>query len=284
MTIQYVTSEECIILTRLGLTLNEARVLLALYASENLTAKTIAKSSGVAREIVYQIIPKLQKKGLVDELVTSPKTFKAIPLEHVIQLLLQQRKKEDNYIFAKAQEIAKKQQQLSKVKNDDSNITIIAPKKSNLHWKKDWVTYQYSVDLVMPTNKFLQWPHFYAENSIDDAMQKNAKMRMITDKTTQTIIEHPPAKYFSQNLSLKLNYLHYRFAEIMPVEIVIFDRKVLYISTSDEKQVKDMVWLRSNNPFLLEMANSYFENWWSNSEEQLKKKIIAKKAQLIHQI
>lgn len=109
MTSQCATPEEFDVLIRLGLTLNEARVLMALYASENLTAKSVAKSSGVAREIVYQIIPKLQKKGLVDELLTTPKTFQAIPLENVIEVLLQQRKQEDKDLFAKAKEMAKKQ-------------------------------------------------------------------------------------------------------------------------------------------------------------------------------
>jgi hypothetical protein len=37
----------------------------------------------------------------------------------------------------------------------------------------------------------------------------------------------------------------------------------------NEKQMKDMVWLRSNNGFLVEMANNYFESVWSNAVELL---------------
>ncbi len=283
MTAQTATSEEFDVLIGLGLTLNEARVLMALYASENLTAKSIAKTSGVAREIVYQIIPKLEKKGLVDELVTTPKTFKAIPLHQVIEVLLQQRKQEDKDLFAKAKELAKKQQQNSQVKNDDTNITLIAPKKGDPHWRRDWESYQHCVDIIMPTHKFLQWPGHNAEPSIDYAIHNKTKMRMITEKETKSVIDQPPSKYFPQSLVAKLKNIEYQFVDSTPVEAVIFDKKIMYISTINEKQIKDMVWLRSNNGFLVEMANNYFETLWSTGVTETQKKAATESLQLLRQ-
>jgi sugar-specific transcriptional regulator TrmB len=265
LTIQSPPSEEIDVLIRLGLTLNEARVLMALYAAENLTAKSVAKSSGVAREIVYQIIPKLQKKGLVDELVTTPKTFKAIPLDKVIEVLLQQRKQEDKELFNRAKEMTKKQQQISQVKNDDSNITLIAPKRGDPHWKRDWDTYQDCADMIMPTQKFLQWPQHNAEQSIDYITHNKTRIRMITEKATKKIIDQPPSKYFPQSLAAKLKNVEYKFVDSTPIELVIFDKKIMYISTSNEKQIKDMVWLRSNNKSIVEMANRYFETLWQTT-------------------
>lgn len=283
MTIQTAASEEFEVLIRLGLTLNEARVLMALYASENLTAKSVAKSSGVAREIVYQIIPKLTKKGLVDELVTTPKTFKAVPLEQVIEVLLQQRKQEDKDLFAKAKEMAKKQQQTSEAKNDDSNITLIAPKKGDPHWKRDWDSYQECVDMIMPTQKFLQWPQHEAERSIEYAIHKKSKIRMITEKATKSIIDQPPTKYFTPSLAAKLKHIDYKFVDSTPVETVIFDKKIMYVATISEKQIKDMVWLRSNNGFLVEMATNYFETLWSNGLSETQKKAATENMQLLRQ-
>jgi sugar-specific transcriptional regulator TrmB len=265
-------SEEIDVLTRLGLTLNEARVLMALYASENLTAKSAAKSSGVAREIVYQILPKLEKKGLVDELVTTPKTFKAVPFEQVIELLLQQKKQENQDLYVKAKEVAQKQYQNSQVKNDDSKITLIAPKKGDPHWKRDWETYQECVDMIMPAQKFLQWPQHNAEQVFDYLIENKTKIRMVTEKATKNIIDNPPPNYFRQNLAAKLKNIEYKFVDIAPIEIVIFDKKTVYISTINEKQIKDMVWLRSNNESIAEMANRYFETLWNKEEKEKQKK------------
>jgi sugar-specific transcriptional regulator TrmB len=50
-------------LTQLGLTLNEAKVFFAILRNGTATAKAASKSSGVAREVVYRIIPQLQKKA-----------------------------------------------------------------------------------------------------------------------------------------------------------------------------------------------------------------------------
>jgi sugar-specific transcriptional regulator TrmB len=265
-------SEEIDVLTRLGLTLNEARVLMALYASENLTAKSAAKSSGVAREIVYQILPKLEKKGLVDELVTTPKTFKAVPFEQVIELLLQQKKQETQDLYVKAKEVTKKQQQNSQVKNDDSKITLIAPKKGDPHWKRDWVTYQECVDMTMPAQKFLQWPQHNAEAIIEYAIQNKTKIRMVTEKATKDIIDQPPTNYFRQSLASKLKNIDYKFVDIVPIDIVIFDKKTVYIATMNEKQIKDMVWLRSSNEPIAEMANRYFDTLWNKVEKEKQKK------------
>jgi sugar-specific transcriptional regulator TrmB len=265
LTTQSSTSDEVELLIRLGLTLNEARVLMALYASENLTAKSIAKSSGVAREIVYQIIPKLQKKGLVDELITSPKTFKAIELSQVIEVLLQQRKQEDKELFAKAKEMAKKQQQNSQVKNDDSIITLLAPKKGDPHWKKDWENYKKCVDMIMASEKLLQWPQHSAELSIDTVIRNKTIMRLITEKASKAIIDNPPAKYFPPNVAEKLPLINFKYVDSTPVEMVIFDKKIVYMATINEKQIKDMVWLRSNNASIVEMANQYFETLWRSA-------------------
>ncbi len=265
-------SEEIDVLTRLGLTLNEARVLMALYASENLTAKSAAKSSGVAREIVYQILPKLEKKGLVDELVTTPKTFKAVPFEQIIELLLQQKKQENQDLYVKAKEVAQKQYQNSQVKNDDSKITLIAPKKGDPHWKRDWVTYQECVDMIMTAQKFLQWPQHNAESIIDYAIQNKTRIHMITEKATKSIIDQPPPNYFRQSLASKLKNIEYKFVDSTPIEIVIFDKKTVYIATLNEKQIKDMVWLRSNNEPIAEMANRYFETLWNTGKKEKQKK------------
>jgi hypothetical protein len=53
-------------------------------------------------------------------------------------------------------------------------------------------------------------------------MRRKVKMRMITEKETQSILEAPPVKYFSQSLASKLKYIDYRFVDSTPVEVIFF--------------------------------------------------------------
>lgn len=286
MSVQFDNSDEYNeykVLIRLGLTLNEARVFLALYAGENSTAKVISKVSGVAREIVYQVIPKLHKKGLVEEVITTPKTFKPISLENALRILLQRREQEDKELLKKAKEIVQRQQQcVVKTQPEESQITIIAPKKGDPHWEKEWISFKEGVDLIMPLNKFLQWPQYYAEISIEGAMKRKAKMRMITEKGVQSILASPPTNSFTPSLKLKLKYISYRFVEnFSGVELVIFDKKKVFVSTQNEKQIKDMMWLCSNNQFIVELANNYFETLWSSSPGMIENKTFSEKLPIL---
>jgi hypothetical protein len=49
--------------------------------------------------------------------------------------------------------------------------------------------------------------------------------------------------------------------------MMIFDRKTLFVSTVKEKNINKMIWLRTNNPLILEMANGYYEAMWEKAME-----------------
>jgi len=88
------TSADIELLTNLGLTFNEARVFFALSRNGISTAKALTISSGVAREVVYQVMPKLQEKGLIEKIMTSPVAFNAIPIDEAYSILLQRKEEE----------------------------------------------------------------------------------------------------------------------------------------------------------------------------------------------
>lgn len=71
------------LLVRLGVAPNQAKVYLALTGTSPSTANQISKATGIAPEVVYRAIPKLQEKGLVEKEITSPAKFQAIPIKLV---------------------------------------------------------------------------------------------------------------------------------------------------------------------------------------------------------
>ena len=251
------------LLTSLGLKYNEARIFLALQEADKLTAKAISKTSGVAREIVYQTMPKLEKKGLVEEVIASPKAFKAISMEAAFAMFFEQRKKENKELHAKAKEISIEQPCPNNTQTEENQIEIIPPRREDATWKRELDGFKKSVDFIMPMHKFLQWPQYHAESIIDGAMTRKAKMRIITEKSTKNILAMPSPKFFSPLLAEKLKYISYKFASSLSVEMVIFDKKTMFVSTQKEEQMKDTSWLYSNNQFLVELGNSYFKSLWS---------------------
>ena len=257
------TNSECIdVLKRLGLTLNEARVFCALSGAGKSTAKSISKSSGIAREVVYQVLPSLQRKGLVEEIVTSPKSFGALSMGDAFEALLRRRTRENMELKEKAKKTLEGWQDVAS-SEEESHIIVLPPREKDSRWRTSWQGVQETVDMTMLSGKFLQWPHFYAEAALDSIIRRNVRLRIITDVEVQKILLVPP-EGFSSSLVTKFRHAQFKFVEEPPrVELTIFDRKESYICTSRVKQMKDAVWLFSNNPFIVEVASSYFETLWA---------------------
>ena len=89
------------LLMHLGLTLNEAKVYITLSEMETATARALSRNSGVTREFIYQILPKLYGKGIVEVAITTPKTFKAVPLKEAYEILMNHREKENKELQQK---------------------------------------------------------------------------------------------------------------------------------------------------------------------------------------
>ena len=65
------------LLLGLGLTLNQAKVYLAILKLEKTTVGQVANFSKVRREDVYRILPSLEKMGLIERLLGKPTEIRA---------------------------------------------------------------------------------------------------------------------------------------------------------------------------------------------------------------
>jgi hypothetical protein len=260
-------SEDIELLNSLGLSLSGARVFVALSQLGTSTAKTISKFSGVAREVVYQVMPRLLKEGLVAEVITAPKKFRAIPMKEAYAILLRRKEEENRELCAKAREALKKHQNKAAFNNEDSRtIQICTVKAPDFRVCHEYQNVQKSVDLTFPAGKFLQWSQHYAEWGIKEVMKRNVEMRIITEQQLLKIFATHP-EVFSP-LAASLKYINFKYVQSpLSVELMIFDKKTLFISTKKESNINKMRWLRSNNPFIVEMANSYFETTWEKATE-----------------
>ena len=76
----------------MGLSLDQARVYLAVLKLEKATVLQLAKFSKVYREDVYKILPSLEKMGLVERLLGKPAEIRATPISDALSLLVAEEK------------------------------------------------------------------------------------------------------------------------------------------------------------------------------------------------
>jgi sugar-specific transcriptional regulator TrmB len=85
--------EDTVLLLGLGLSLNQARVYLAILHLQKTTAGQMAKFSKVRREDVYRILPTLEKMGLIEKLLGKPSKIRATPISDALSFLVAEEKK-----------------------------------------------------------------------------------------------------------------------------------------------------------------------------------------------
>lgn len=254
--------ESAEVLVKLGLTPNEAKIFSTLNRMEKLTAKTIAQRSGVAREVVYKSLKNLKNKGFVEEILSSPKTFRTIPEEDAYEIMLQQKEKEHHELKEEIQQ-ALKNKKATKVlqTTHDEEVVSFSPEKTNYRLKRCWFNVENSVDMIIPCKKFVRWGKYDMEEYLHKSMENKVTIQVVTEKETEKHMENKDI--FTPSLMQKLNRVNFKFVESLPeVEMIIFDKKHINIAIKKEDQIKDMQFLSSNNRFLAEVANKYFENLW----------------------
>jgi sugar-specific transcriptional regulator TrmB len=260
-------AEDIEILTGLGLSLSEAKVFFILHELEAAVASTISERSGIAREFVYRILPKLMEKGLVEATITVPKKFKAISMKDACTILLRRKEEENRKLWSKAMKAMEKHKNKKRSKAAIDFQTSLVPSQEapDARIGQEYENVQKTIDLTFPIGKFLQWSQYYAETGLKEIIKRKVKMRIITQKHLFEIFKAYP-KLFTRSFKSQLEYIDFRYVKKpFSVEMMIFDKKTLFVSTTNESDINKMVWLRTNNPLILEMANDYFEGMWEKA-------------------
>lgn len=254
------------LLNSIGLKINEAKIILALCQIGPATARRIAQTAGLPREIVYQLMPNLKEKSLVEELIGSPKRFKAPSLKQVYAALLQQKKEENRELCKRIREASLKTRTKNLTENFAQEETSLVHAGS---LEQSTISHQYkkaqkSVDLTFPAAKFLQWSQYYAEWGLKEITKRNVQMQILLE---QKILKHIANGIDVFSLFKPyLKNVEFRYVDkpILP-ELMIFDKKRVFLAVKEEANINKMCWLFTSNPAIAELANTYFEVMWQNA-------------------
>jgi sugar-specific transcriptional regulator TrmB len=260
-------------LAKLGLTVLQARVYLTLAKSGKATIKTISKASKIDRSDIYRIVSKLQELGLVEKMITTPNTFRAVPIREGLPMLLKRKAEEYNEIKAKAKELLQKCEENSEetaLQRDECQF-ILVPKKETARRKftNAIENTQTSCDMI------LHWECF-RHGMIEDTetwkktVEKGVKTRFIVYKSENEKAVSRIVQILKKKGSFKVRYIF----TPPPATISIFDKKETLITISPIPHPRETPNLWSNNPGLIAIFQDYFELMWRTSKEDKHKETL----------
>ena len=253
-------------LTKLGLTLNQARVYLILAESAVSTASQISKISKLAREEVYRVIPKLQDLGLIEIIVGTPTKYKAQPLNDGIRILLNRKTDEDKKLREEAENLLKHHTKLT------PELTIPEESDSKFSLLRDGLDIQTrgqavedameTIDAVETLSRLLQIPPNQMKTTIK-TLKRGVKLRLVIYAEREN--EHRLRDYVKQ---FECPNFEARHCFTKPTAyMALCDNKLTFLSTELEADLDKETALVSENACLAKLAKEYFERIWHESQK-----------------
>lgn len=248
------------IFTQLGMTIRQAEVYMAISELEQAKVITIAKTAQTDRAEIYRVIPKLQNLGLIKKIVTTPVSYRAVPLSEGLSILLQRNAEKHKEIQAKAKKFLENFDNKEKTNREDFQYTLTSGLKSvDREFVRHLKETKTSRDGIFRWDGILYMVNTYFKEH-QKALERGVKIRYIThrpkgEKIPQAIQTLKKTGAFEiRNTTTKLK-----------ADIAIHDKKNFAIITSSNSNPNEMEALWSNNPAVAKLAQDYFELKWQST-------------------
>lgn len=237
-------------LVKAGLTKNESKVYLALLDSGLTTAGEIIKKTNIHRNLVYDALYKLIKKGIVSYVII--KNIKHFEASNVNRL--------KEYIEKKKQEIIKKEKiistilpKLEKIKKETTETTKVSVYEGKKALKNllDDVALSKKEVLIFATGRKMKstmGPYFYKWHN--KLKENNIKSRIVIPSGLKKEEYNYYKKYY------KIRELPKEYSQ--PATFLVYDDKILHIIWSDNP-----ITILIKDQKLAKTYRDYFEILWS---------------------
>jgi sugar-specific transcriptional regulator TrmB len=254
-------SKSLSILRELGMTTQQAKVYLSLSKLEQATVKTIAIDAQMARAEVYRVIPELQKSSLIKKIITTPISYKAVPLSEGLSILLHEETEKHKEKLSNAEQFLQKFRNHNREKPSQENS------KYYLTTGLKAVTREYLIDLQKTQESkegIINWGailHLVGRDFeyLEEALERGVKFRYITH-----IPEGEKMPQIIQTLK-KTGSFEIKSASVIPkAELDIYDKKIVHIIIPGSG-VKEIEVLRSDNPAVVDLLQDYFDMKWQTA-------------------
>ncbi|MCL5877987.1 MAG: hypothetical protein M1540_09275 [Candidatus Bathyarchaeota archaeon] len=244
------------VLVRLGLTELQAKTYLTIARLEKAEVKTISKLSNIARQDIYRIMPTLEKLGLVEEIIATPKLYKAIPLNEGTTKLFQKRTEEHTKLKSSIKQLTEKPEKNpeAEIQSSESEFVITYERKRLITKLERSYSEASKCEVMLPGNAINFMIHNFYE-CISLALSRGTKIRVISKKTDMSSVTARKFANLKANPNFKIKFADSEF----DFGLVIYDDKELNIAISD----KELPSLQTNNPQIIKLGQMTFENEWN---------------------
>ncbi len=246
------------ILTNLGLTYREAKIYLALNRTGSAKIKELALAAHMDRPNIYGVISKLQKLNLIEQLLTTPIIYRAVPMDQGVAMMLDHKKRDLTELSRETKKLLNIYKNSPQKQMHEEHKLAIIPKETSTQKKFE--------ELFAGTEKFNEaicyWPEPISVLSWDyniwkNLLNKNVEIRLI--------VYIPPGKSLPEKAKelIKNHLLKIRYIDSPPkIALTINDRKKAFLSTSLSP---DSFFLWVDDEDFVAFFYDYFEMLWQKS-------------------
>jgi sugar-specific transcriptional regulator TrmB len=253
------------LLIGLGLTVNQAKVYLAVIKLSKTTVGQVANFSKVRREDVYRILPSLEKMGLIERLLGKPTEIRATRISDALSFLVAEEKgKLDNKIVGMREIVQKltlkewKQEPVG-----DKNIYILIAERTSILAKTAELIKNSQKEIALIAAKDWIIPvlaHFSDESK--GAIKKGAHIRLIFEGQNPDSMLKEKVKKLIGAASVQV-----KFHPEPLNHFIMSDDKEALITTSKESRLGESPSLWTNNSNLIGVLRNGFESDWQKAED-----------------
>jgi sugar-specific transcriptional regulator TrmB len=253
------------LLLGLGLSLNQARVYLAILKLEKTTVGQAAKFSKVRREDVYRIMPNLEKMGLIERLMGKPTVIRATPISDALSFLVAEEKSKFD---ARLTGMRTKVQTLSlkdwkqPLTGEESIYILIAEKKAILAKTSELIrNSRKEVSLIADKARIIPTLSQFSKEC-RQAIKKGSQIRLIFEGDSHSVFLKEKVQKLVDGKSV-----HIKFHQEPLNHFIMSDDKEALITTSKESGLGESTSLWTNNSNLIGLLRTAFESDWQKAED-----------------
>jgi sugar-specific transcriptional regulator TrmB len=242
-------------LKEFGLSEYEAKAYLALTLKGPLTASGVSEHSKIPQSKVYGILKSLSEKFLTESWNGKPLKFRSIEPAIALKKILEKKKMAIENLREKSEIISNQIKPLKGFETENFGLWSSSGKLACMEKAAEMLDRAKKFGFAS-TSRFSRYPPL--DDAYVSALKRGIKIKMLGTSEMDEAKKARASWYVRQGAEIRILPM-----EVHPILGIIDNKEVSF--RLDNSETPDMIW--SNNPALISVFKSYFEELWKKAEK-----------------